>query len=92
MSALLLGCAVYVAVLIAVNFYRVAVGPTIFDRLIAVGLIGNNAVLLIVFMGFIYGRADMFLDLAITYAVLNFVGVVALGKYLESSQEKEARR
>jgi len=84
-ETILLGSAMYIAVLIAVNFYRVAVGPTIFDRLIAVGLVGNNAVLLIVLMGFLYGRMDMFLDLAITYAILNFVGVVALGKYLESA-------
>ncbi len=89
MTTVLLASAIYVALLIGVNFYRVAAGPTIFDRLIAVGLIGNNAVLLIVFMGFIYGRADMFLDLAITYAILNFVGVVALGKYLEASQAEE---
>ncbi len=89
MSTLLLASAVFVALLIAVNFYRVAVGPTIFDRLLAVGLIGNNAVLLIVFMGFIYGRPDMFLDLAITYAILNFVGVVAVGKYLEAAQRAE---
>ncbi|MBM3318894.1 MAG: MrpF/PhaF family protein, partial [Candidatus Eisenbacteria bacterium] len=55
-----------------------------FDRLLAVGLVGSNALLLIVLIGFLYERADMFLDLALTYAILNFIGVLALGKFLES--------
>ncbi|MBM3318931.1 MAG: pH regulation protein F, partial [Candidatus Eisenbacteria bacterium] len=74
-----LGLAIFIALLIAVNFYRVLVGPTIFDRLLAVGLVGSNALLLIVLIGFLYERADMFLDLALTYAILNFIGVLALG-------------
>lgn len=78
-----LGAGIFVAFLIAVNLYRVGVGPTIFDRLLAVGLIGNNTVVLIVFLGFLYARVEMLLDLAVTYAILNFVGVVAVGKYLE---------
>lgn len=80
----------FMALLIAVNVYRVFAGPTIFDRLLAVGLIGTNTVLLLVFIGFIYERIDMLLDLAITYAILNFVGVVALGKYLEYSRRRAA--
>lgn len=83
-APLFLGLAIFIALLIAVNFYRVLVGPTIFDRLLAVGLVGSNALLLIVLIGFLYERADMFLDLALTYAILNFIGVLALGKFLES--------
>lgn len=83
-APLFLGLAIFIALLIAVNFYRVLVGPTIFDRLLAVGLVGSNALLLIVLIGFLYERVDMFLDLALTYAILNFIGVLALGKFLES--------
>ena len=83
-APMFLGLAIFIALLIAVNFYRVLVGPTIFDRLLAVGLVGSNALLLIVLIGFLYERVDMFLDLALTYAILNFIGVLALGKFLES--------
>jgi multicomponent Na+:H+ antiporter subunit F len=83
MSTVLLVLAVYLGVLIALNFIRVARGPTLYDRLLGVGVIGTNTILLLATMGFIYSRPDGFIDLAITYAILNFVGVVALAKYLD---------
>lgn len=86
MSALLLGIAVFVSVLVAVNFIRVVIGETIFDRLLGIGAIGTNAVLLLALIGYIYGRPDGFLDLAITYAILNFIGVVAIAKYLDPGE------
>ncbi len=83
MTTVLIGFAVFVSVLIPVNFIRVVIGRTIYDRLLGVGAIGTNAVLLLALIGFIYGRPDGFLDLAITYAILNFIGVIAVAKYLE---------
>lgn len=84
MTGIFLGFAVLVAALIAGNFIRVLRGPTVFDRLLGVGVIGTNAVLLLATFGFIYGRPEGFLDLAITYAILNFIGVVAIAKYLDN--------
>jgi len=75
--------AVYISLLFVASAYRIAAGPTFFDRAIAAGLIGTNAVLLLVLIGFLYGRVDLFVDLALTYAMLNFIGVVALSKYYE---------
>jgi multicomponent Na+:H+ antiporter subunit F len=81
------GFGVFVVLLFGASLYRVAVGPTIFDRAIAAGLIGTNAVLMLVLIGAMYDRADMFVDLAMAYALLNFIGVVALAKYFERTWE-----
>jgi multicomponent Na+:H+ antiporter subunit F len=78
--------AVFVAFLMAVNFVIVVKGPTIYDRLLGIGAMATNAVLLLALIGFIYGRPDGYLDLAITYAILNFIGVVAVAKYQERSE------
>ncbi len=86
MTTALLAIAIFISVLVAVNFIRVVMGPTIYDRLLAVGAIGTNAVILLAVIGYIYERPDGFLDLAITYAILNFIGVVALAKYLDRGE------
>lgn len=83
MSAVFLAAAVFQAALIGANLIRVARGPTFYDRLLGVGVIGTNAVLLLVLIGFIFERPGMFLDLAITYAILNFIGVVGVAKFLD---------
>jgi multicomponent Na+:H+ antiporter subunit F len=83
MSTALLAAALFVAVMTLVPVYRMIVGPTIYDRALGMGLMGTNAILLLVLIGFIYERIDMFVDLAIAYAILNFVGIVAMAKYLE---------
>ncbi|MBN1585804.1 MAG: pH regulation protein F [Candidatus Omnitrophica bacterium] len=63
--------------------YRALRGPTLFDRLLAVGTMGTKTVVLICLLGFAYGRIDMFVDIAIGYALLNFIGTIAFAKYLE---------
>lgn len=67
-----------------VNFYRVIVGPTLYDRMLAAGVIGTTNIVLIAVVGFIFERPDMFVDLAIAYAMLNFIGTAAIARYLES--------
>jgi len=88
MSSFLLGITVFIAVLTAACLYRVAVGKTIFDRIIAAGLVGTNGFILLTLIGFLFGRIDMFIDIAIAYALLNFVIVIALGKYFDRVREK----
>jgi multicomponent Na+:H+ antiporter subunit F len=75
--------AVFIVVLMLLPLYRVVKGPTLYDRIISAGLMGTNGVLVLAVVGFIYNRVDMFIDLAIAYALLNFIGTVAVGKYLE---------
>lgn len=62
---------------------RALLGPTVFDRILAVNMFGTKTVLLIAVLGFLQGRPD-FLDLALTYALMNFIGVVAVLKYIET--------
>lgn len=69
-------------------FYRLLFAPTSFDRLLAAGAIGTNAVVLLILIGFVFDRPDMFVDLALSYALLNFIGTVAVSKYLDSRQHQ----
>ena len=49
---------------------------------------GTDGVLVLATIGFVYERMDMFVDLAIAYALLNFVATVAIGKYLARHREE----
>ena len=59
---------------------RGALGPTVFDRILAVNAMGTQTVLLIAVAGFWSGRPE-WLDLALVYALVNFVGTIAVLKY-----------
>jgi multicomponent Na+:H+ antiporter subunit F len=75
-------------------FYRIWVGPTGFDRILGVNVIGTKTAVLLVIIGTIYDRVDMFVDFAIAYALLNFVGAIVVSRYLNrtiSLKEMEAR-
>jgi multicomponent Na+:H+ antiporter subunit F len=89
MSGIFLGIAIYMIILIALPLYRLIKGPTVFDRVIGAGLIGINSVLLLAVIGFGFERLDMFIDLAIVYALLNFIGTVAAAKYLERGKNNK---
>jgi multicomponent Na+:H+ antiporter subunit F len=75
--------AIYLLISLSLPLYRLIAGPTVFDRVISAGLIGTNTTLLLVFIGFGFGRFDMLIDLAIVYALLNFMGIIVTSKYLE---------
>lgn len=61
---------------------RAFIGPTLFDRILAVNAFGTKTVLIIAVLGFLMGRPD-FLDIALVYALINFIGVIALLKYFK---------
>lgn len=63
--------------------YRALVGPTVFDRLVALGGIGTKTILLLILIGVLYGRLDMVVDIALGYALLNFVASLASARYFE---------
>lgn len=71
-----------IAVFIAILFvlFRLFAGPTLYDRVIAVNLFGTLTVLLIGLMGFLTSRPD-FLDIAMLYALMNFIGTIAVLKF-----------
>ena len=57
-------------------------GPTLYDRILAVNTFGTKTVLLIATIDFLRGRPD-FLDLAIVYALINFISVIAILRFFE---------
>ena len=61
---------------------RAALGPTRFDRILALNMFGTKTVLLIAVIGFMRGRPD-FLDLALLYTLINFIGVIAVLRFLK---------
>lgn len=67
-------------VTVALALARAALGPSVFDRLQAASTIGTSAMLLLALLGFLDERPE-FLDLALTYGLLNVIGVVAVLKF-----------
>ena len=67
-------------VCMAMTLARAIVGPTVFDRILAVNSFGTKTVLMIAVYGFLSGRPD-FLDLALVYALMNFIGTIAVMKF-----------
>lgn len=67
---------------------RAFLGPTLYDRILAVNMIGTNTVLLIAVIGFLMGRPQ-FLDIAMVYALVNFISVIAILRYFEYSPPDE---
>ena len=59
---------------------RLYLGPTLYDRVLAVNSFGTHTVLFIGVLGFLTGRPD-FLDIALLYALINFIGVIAVLRY-----------
>jgi len=70
-------------VLMLVSLYRGVFGPTVLDRLIGVNAIGSKTTVLLVLVGFLFHRVDMFVDIALAYALLNFVAVLAASRYFQ---------
>lgn len=69
-------------VTMCIAMIRALKGPTVFDRVLAVNMFGTKTVLLICLVGYIVGRPE-FMDLAIVYALMNFIAVLTVLKYYE---------
>ena len=74
--------AVAIIVAMGLALIRAFIGPTLYDRILAVNMFGTKTVLIIAVLGFLMGRPD-FLDIALVYALINFIGVIALLKYFK---------
>jgi multicomponent Na+:H+ antiporter subunit F len=74
---------IYLGFLMLLSLYRAVSGPTILDRLIGVNAIGSKTTTMLILIGLIYGRVDMFVDIALAYAMLNFITVLAASRYFQ---------
>jgi multicomponent Na+:H+ antiporter subunit F len=83
-----------ILVTMALALFRARIGPTVFDRVLALNMFGTKTVLLIAVIGFLTDRPE-FLDVGLLYALMNFIGMVALlrfskyGTFAEPAVRKE---
>ncbi|MCR9106416.1 MAG: monovalent cation/H+ antiporter complex subunit F [Gammaproteobacteria bacterium] len=81
--------AILVTMILAIA--RALVGPSVYDRVLAVNMFGTKTVLLLSVVTFLFGRPD-FLDLALAYALINFIGVLAVLQFFENRHQDDADR
>ncbi|MCK4727787.1 MAG: pH regulation protein F [Desulfobacterales bacterium] len=74
-------------VLVLLCLYRATYGPNVLNRAAGLSAIGTKTLIILLLMGVIYDRVDMFIDISMVYALLNFIGTVVLAKYLERTGE-----
>jgi multicomponent Na+:H+ antiporter subunit F len=89
-SSFFLVVLVTLAVLMVVYLYRVIRGPSVFDRVLGLNGISTMAIVLLVVIGTVFDRVEMFVDISTGYALLNLVNALAVAKFLEqrgASQE-----
>ena len=79
---MLIGAALAILAVMALVLVRAISGPTVYDRVLAVNIFGTKTVLLLAIMAFVSGRLDV-LDIAIAYALINFIGVIAVLRFFE---------
>lgn len=78
----MIGAAVFALIVaLSLTLLRALMGPTLYDRVLAVNSFGTKTVLFLGVLGFFMGRPD-FLDLAILYALINFVATIAVLKFV----------
>ena len=79
---MLIGAALAILAVMGLVLARAVIGPTIYDRILAVNVFGTKTVLLLAILAFITGRKDV-LDIALAYALINFIGVIAALRFFE---------
>jgi len=77
-----------ILVCMCLTLVRLLLGPTVFDRLLAANSFGTKTVLLLALIGFLFDRPH-FLDLAIIYALINFVGVIAALRFVKARKASQ---
>ncbi|MBM4146265.1 MAG: pH regulation protein F [Nitrospira sp.] len=84
MENFFIGAGLALGFLTLLCLYRAIVGPTVLDRIVSIGVIGTKTTVILLLMGFIYGRADMFVDIALAYALLNFLATISAAKFFRT--------
>ncbi len=83
MDSFFIGIGVALCFLMLLTLHRAIHGPTAIDRIMGVNVIGTKTTILLVIIGTIYHRVDMFVDIALAYALLNFIVTIAASRYLQ---------
>jgi multicomponent Na+:H+ antiporter subunit F len=77
--------------LVLLCLYRVTFGPNVLNRAAGLSAVGTKTLIILLFMGVIYDRVEMFVDISMVYALLNFLGTLVLAKYIKQSGEVECQ-
>ena len=83
MQSVFLYSGIFLSLLMLVSLYRAVFGPTVLDRLMGVNAIGSKTSSLLILIGLLFNRVDMFVDIALAYAMLNFIAVLAASRYFQ---------
>ncbi len=81
MSDFFIAAGVFLCIIMLLALYRTVFGPTIIDRILGANIIGTKTTVLLIVIGTIYQRVDMFVDIALAYAMLNFIVTIAASRY-----------
>ncbi|MGK0189745.1 MAG: multicomponent Na+:H+ antiporter subunit F [Verrucomicrobiales bacterium] len=82
----LVAAGVFMFVLMLPVMYRVVLGPTALDRIVAINMVGTKTAVLLVIIGQFFDQAGMFVDFALAYALLNFMGSLAAARYFKRTR------
>ena len=92
MDTALIAATVIVLAGVLLVLYRVIAGATLHDRVLAVNVIGTKTIVLLALAGFLYGRPGFFLDIAMAYALINFIATIAVLRYMERRAMRAAEQ
>lgn len=86
MNTFFLAAAAVVIVNAFLCLYQAVRGPTIQDRLISINIVNTKTLVVLMLIFFVIGHPGMYMDIALVYALLNFVVTIALSRYIESER------
>ena len=72
--------------------YRAIYGPTVIDRILGVNLIGTKTTIMIIIIGTLYSQVEMFVDIALAYALLNFIASLAAARFFQRHKQVDVQR
>ena len=90
MHSFLMVAGIALFVLMLPVLYRIIIGPTAIDRIVAVNIIGTKTAVLLVIIGLMFENVGMFVDLALAYAMLNFIASLAAARYFRNTRHAYA--
>jgi len=82
MEVFLIGAGLFLLGISVIGIWRIVLGPTVIDRIVGGSFVGTIVVVLLVIIGLIYGRLELFVDIALMYSLLSFIGILIFSKYL----------
>lgn len=85
-----IGVGLALLILMLPAMWRMTIGPTALDRIVSVNVIGTKTAVLLIVIGVIFHRVEMFVDFALAYALLNFTGSLAAARFLHKTKTSKA--